>query len=280
MAAVKLTNVSVGDDGTIWTIDSLNRVWAREAGRTIWKQVENVSAVQVSVGRQDHIWLLNADGNLYRRDKGQWEFQRLTVRFMDIAAGSDGTVFAVDRDQGIWFRTYVNPAWQRDPVAKAVNVAVGSRDHIWSVTADGDLYQRVQDKWAFRSKHVGAISISAGADGSVFYIDPGLALYELIGDKWQARPVHPSIQVSVRHRKELWCIGVGGELWHILDKLWTRVPHPAETVQKTYVVQRGDTMGKIATLYKLTLPALIKANPQIKNPDRIEVGDVINIPTV
>jgi len=47
----------------------------------------------------------------------------------------------------------------------------------------------------------------------------------------------------------------------------------------TYVVQRGDTLGKIATRSGTTLNALLAVNPQIKNPSLIYIGQVINLPT-
>ena len=49
-------------------------------------------------------------------------------------------------------------------------------------------------------------------------------------------------------------------------------------VQKTYTVQDGDTMSSIAQKFSVGLSALIKANPQIKNPDVIHTNDVLTIP--
>lgn len=51
-----------------------------------------------------------------------------------------------------------------------------------------------------------------------------------------------------------------------------------ESVLKTYVVQKGDTLWLIARRYGISLDSLIAANSQISDPDRIEVGWVINIP--
>ena len=47
---------------------------------------------------------------------------------------------------------------------------------------------------------------------------------------------------------------------------------------KTYKVKKGDTLSKIAKAHKVTLKKLIAANPQIKNPDLIHPGEIINIP--
>jgi spore coat assembly protein SafA len=48
---------------------------------------------------------------------------------------------------------------------------------------------------------------------------------------------------------------------------------------RTYTVQKGDTMYLIAQKFGVTLKALIAANPQIKDPNLIFPGDVINIPS-
>ena len=55
------------------------------------------------------------------------------------------------------------------------------------------------------------------------------------------------------------------------------IPEPQPT-EKTYKVKKGDTLSKIAKAHKVTLKKLIAANPQIKNPDLIHPGDLINIP--
>ena len=46
----------------------------------------------------------------------------------------------------------------------------------------------------------------------------------------------------------------------------------------TYIVKAGDTLSKIASRNGVTLAQLMQANPQIKDPNRISVGDVINLP--
>ncbi|MGQ0773873.1 MAG: LysM peptidoglycan-binding domain-containing protein [Pseudonocardiales bacterium] len=46
----------------------------------------------------------------------------------------------------------------------------------------------------------------------------------------------------------------------------------------TYIVQPGDTLSGIAKRFEVSLESLIKANPQIKDPDLIHPGEVIYIP--
>lgn len=46
----------------------------------------------------------------------------------------------------------------------------------------------------------------------------------------------------------------------------------------TYTVKAGDTLSKIASRNGLTLTQLLQANPQISDPNRIKVGDTLNLP--
>lgn len=46
----------------------------------------------------------------------------------------------------------------------------------------------------------------------------------------------------------------------------------------TYKVKPGDNLSKIAKRYGISLAQLLQANPQIKNPDKIQVGQVVNLP--
>ena len=56
------------------------------------------------------------------------------------------------------------------------------------------------------------------------------------------------------------------------------MPRHQGAVGVDYVVQPGDTLYEIAGLYHVSLENLIKANPQIKNPDMIFPGQIIRVP--
>lgn len=55
----------------------------------------------------------------------------------------------------------------------------------------------------------------------------------------------------------------------------TEVPSPTAQV---YVVVSGDSISKIATQFGLTQEELLAANPRIKDPDKIAIGDEVVIP--
>ncbi len=55
-------------------------------------------------------------------------------------------------------------------------------------------------------------------------------------------------------------------------------PIPSPTPQ-TYVIAPGDTLSKVARKFGVTLADLLAANPSIKNPDKVAIGQEIVIPT-
>jgi uncharacterized YkwD family protein/spore coat assembly protein SafA len=58
------------------------------------------------------------------------------------------------------------------------------------------------------------------------------------------------------------------------------LPVTAFAQSGTHTVAPGDTMWKIAVRYQIGISELIAANPQIKNPSLIYVGQKINIPSI
>jgi LysM repeat protein len=57
----------------------------------------------------------------------------------------------------------------------------------------------------------------------------------------------------------------------------TPVTAPEETSASTYVVVKGDTLGKIAKANGVSLRALESANPDVQ-PTRLKIGEKLNIP--
>lgn len=59
---------------------------------------------------------------------------------------------------------------------------------------------------------------------------------------------------------------------------YANVPISYPTYSSTYVVQQGDTLGKIAVRLGVRLGDVLAVNPQIWNPSLIYVGQVIHLP--
>jgi uncharacterized YkwD family protein/spore coat assembly protein SafA len=48
----------------------------------------------------------------------------------------------------------------------------------------------------------------------------------------------------------------------------------------TYIVQKGDSLWKIAVKYQIGVKEIIDANPQFKNPDLIYPNQKVNVPNI
>ena len=55
----------------------------------------------------------------------------------------------------------------------------------------------------------------------------------------------------------------------------TPIPSPTPL---TYTIAKGDTLARIANKFHITQAQLVAANPQIKDPNKIQLGDVLVIP--
>ena len=51
-----------------------------------------------------------------------------------------------------------------------------------------------------------------------------------------------------------------------------------QSASRTHTVRRGDTLWAVAKQYGVELAALIRANPQIKNPNLIYPGEAVKVP--
>ncbi|GMK38370.1 hypothetical protein PCCS19_14240 [Paenibacillus sp. CCS19] len=54
--------------------------------------------------------------------------------------------------------------------------------------------------------------------------------------------------------------------------------HAGEGIMHQHVVKQGDTLWKLSKAWGIPLNDLIKANPQLKNPNVLLTGDIVNIP--
>jgi LysM repeat protein len=84
-----------------------------------------------------------------------------------------------------------------------------------------------------------------------------------------------------------WRVVVGTEGWRVtaLSEVFTVTGDPVNGEPDdgdgfiVHTVQRGDWLSRIARQYNTTVSAILAANPEITNPNRISVGQQIRIPS-
>lgn len=87
----------------------------------------------------------------------------------------------------------------------------------------------------------------------------------------------------VRYRFEFWedCGGYEGGLKPVASGNSSGFgggSAASESATRVHTVRRGDTLWGVARLYGVELAALIRANPQIKNPNLIYPGEAVRVP--
>jgi hypothetical protein len=277
-----VTNISLGDDGSAWCVDTSGRLWFWSG--VSWTQLNpGTKGKQVAAGNNQNAWYINDNGDAFQRQVDRWAAVNQTyggknLLWVDVSA--DGTVWAIDKTQQIWARS--GTVWnQPNPTARAVQISVGSKQQVWCININGEAYQRQVDRWVQPDQKVRAKNISVGTDGTVMYINKTDGhIYKKTGSTWTVEPRGSFLQVAVRNANQWWALSLGGEIWAMLNGTFSKVKSPDFPVKRTYTVKRGDTLSGIATALKINYAALVKANPQILNPNFIREGDVLNLPEV
>jgi hypothetical protein len=135
----------------------------------------------------------------------------------------------------------------------------------WEQPRRYDTYPTLKTRRGIPSRAVvAALALAAAAVG--FFLLPGL-----LG---LGNPAVPAGSASVAPSQTQ----AAGSVAPSVAQSVAPTPEPTPT-PLTYTVRRGDTMTRIANRYKVTVDQLLAANPQIKNPNQVNVGDVLVIPT-
>lgn len=138
-----------------------------------------------------------------------------------------------------------------------------------------------------RAKEKGTIKTMPDIPGLAVWKEGHIGVYIGNGEVIEARGFDYGVQkYKLSDRPYKYWLKVPGLTYNnpyptpqpIPDPAPAPAPAPEPSPVQTYKVKKGDTLSKIAKANKVTLKKLIAANPQIKNPDLIHPGDIINIP--
>lgn len=130
----RFQHVSVGADGTVWSVNSAGQVYRLSGGS--WEQMPG-SLKQVAVGRASHVWGVNAWDEIYRWNG--WGWDRIGGSLKQIAVASDGTVWGVNLADQIYRLN--GGGWERVP-GYLKQVSVGSASQVWGTNSADEIWSR------------------------------------------------------------------------------------------------------------------------------------------
>ena len=118
-----------------------------------------------------------------------------------------------------------------------------------------------------------------GALANVFY-DPGAG--ELIHPLWQTASAH-FVELTLRQEPRADYVSYSFTFWEDLEYYDTALRSETGTQQTVaadrlvHQVVKGETLWALSKRYGVTVERLLELNPQIKNPNRIQVGQEVRV---
>ena len=162
----KYKHVSVGQDGTVWAIDTHSRIWRKASNSTTWIQIQG-GLQQVSVAKAGFVVGVNHRGYIYRRSGNRWI--QIVGQLSHVSVGIDGTIVGVNSTGAIWTRSYHSTApWTRIS-GKLKQVAVWKNNHFIGVDFMNQVLTYTNGVW--RKLGGGIRQVSVAADGTVYGLD-------------------------------------------------------------------------------------------------------------
>jgi hypothetical protein len=159
---LRALDVAIDRNGFPYAIRSDGALVRRLSAASPWEVLAVLNGRRVAVASDNSAWVALADGSLARWFEGRLENMSGSAR--EIAAGSDGTLLAIDRD-GIMQRwNAFNRSWSPEPAPPDVAaIALGPQNVPWSAASSGAVYTRAP------LEHKGPYFALAPGEGSITF---------------------------------------------------------------------------------------------------------------
>lgn len=290
-----LKHIAVGKDGSVWGAGKTDgTLFYRRAGLgDTWMPTRNGKADVVAVVSENHIWCVNKNHQIWHLENGKWrpvptQTGKADAKTISVGA-ADGSVWYADNNDGTLFRREGN-RWILDQEGKADVIAAVSKDQIWCINQDHQIWHLESGKWSqvpTQSGKADASTLSVGtADGSVWYgnTDGTLFFFQNDGHAWHPEPHAQATVVAVGSQANVWCLNQDGDAFRRTSQgNWLKVDRPRENWD--YTIKQGDGLYAIVRQqYQLTdekevrrIADLIATDNHLPNPDRLVKDAVLKL---
>ncbi len=162
-----LALLSVAPDGTEVAVDNQGNIL--NGNGAAWQRLGG-NLVQVSAGSRTEVWGVNAAHAVFRWSGSTWQTMPGSLQQVVVAKGGGlvlGIEWAAPHRLVRWDTTANNWA-VLDGAPPIVQLTVGSPNHVYGITALGELYKLMRPSWTEWRKLKGAFKqLSAGLDGTL-----------------------------------------------------------------------------------------------------------------
>jgi hypothetical protein len=216
-------DIGVGADGSVWIIGTNPVGPGHNFGIHKWTGNNWVGVdgggVRIAVDQSGNPWIVNADNEIFRRVDDNWN--RLPGSAKDIGVGADGSVWIIGTNpigtvDNFGIHRWTGSDWVGIE-GGGVRIAVDQSGNPWIVNANGEIFQRVDDKW---NRLPGfAKDIGVGADGSAWIIGTNrvgtagnFGIHRWTGNNWVGIE-GGGVQISVDHSGLPWIVNSTGNIF-------------------------------------------------------------------
>ncbi|MBP0445827.1 TIR domain-containing protein [Roseomonas sp. SSH11] len=230
--ARSIVDVAAGPDGRIWLVQADGRVaWTRDGrsfapipaqgfarvaaardgsawgvglNKTLWRfppdgrpqpMAHSPPVVDVAVSAQGRVWLVGDDARIWFTDDGQtFTPDTKTSNFGRIAAGPDGLVYGVGRNNTVWL---LKPPWWEVRSDGIADAAVAPNGRLWLVLQDGGV-EWSGDNQSFTPVEGGGFrAIAVSQDGTVWAVGSDGSLWTRQPDEGGTDRAPSSVPVTL-----------------------------------------------------------------------------------
>jgi hypothetical protein len=155
------TDIGIGADGSVWIIGTSEVNGGYGVYRLSvngWEQIEiDGGAIRIDVDPSGNPWIVDNDGNIFRRSGTEWE--TIDGEATDIGIGADGSVWIIGTNPvsgGYGIYRWDGRNWE-EVDGGAVQISVDNRGTPWIVDSEDYIYVWVSFNWKSIQEYFGII---------------------------------------------------------------------------------------------------------------------------
>jgi virginiamycin B lyase len=185
-------------------------------GRHAWVRISG-SLKYVSIGAANHIWGVNAQDEIFRKDLDTWT--QVPGALKQVSVGVDGVVWGVNANNEIFRRD--GDIWTPIPGSLRY-VAVGNANVVWGINANDEIFRRVGGN-TWQPVPGKLKQISAAADGTVWGVNAANQVYRREGSSWVQVPGELK-HVSASTANTIMGVNHNDEVFRFDGNHWVKIP--------------------------------------------------------
>ena len=207
----KLKQISVGDGGEVWGVNSANDIY-RYNGNQTWTQIAG-KLKHVSVGQNGVVWGIGPSDTIHRYN-GNNTWTTISGSLKQVDVGPLGEVWGVNSSNNI-FRYNGNNTWTQVTGASLKYVSVGESGVVFGVAPDGKIYRsNGTNTWALIAGNLKQIDF--GPDLAIWGVNSADQIFRYEGGgAWTQMPGLLK-HISIGPEGHRWGVNSSDNVYHMI----------------------------------------------------------------